>query len=662
MDKTLIWLLVPAALVVFYYVHISARHRLSSYDLDEYLLAGRRLPQTGFVIASTTATFLGLMVLPHMGLFYRSGFSYGFLALGAIVLPFTSAFFARRLWVLGRIYNPTTPAGLIGTYYRSRALRSLTGWVAILVALALTLMSLRLVILLAAELTGGSASVAAFSPLSLGVVTTLALLLFYHTAYGGMGAVMRAGIAAGVMLTVALALAGLVTLDALGGFGGFFDLLSKMQLDQTKNQLFTTDRFFNTLPAAAPGNMAWPGLMVASSLFALAGLATGPAGLITAFMPQKGRSLASSQFFAAALLSGFILLTIGIVMALAAHLAPSHSLAAAPRAGNESALLMQLLMAAPLGSPLLAGLVALALSAALFTGASLALMTAGAMISGDLFHERLKASHQLTYRKSLTRYGIGLMVLVATLAALTLPVDPLPLFLLAGAFGLQLLPALVGLCYFQTLTARAVRNGLFAGLALVFLTSSLTQGLAGLFHLSLPFDAWPYSVHPALWGLGANLVLMGLTSLFSTPQTTPDEQRQQLEHQRAYHVLPDGQPLMPQDTPKWRRFAVFAGGLFLLSLALPLLNLTGHPERPSLLPALWGWQFASWIIGLALVHIIAYRLQPVYDPEQALAGSPDPLKRRFRVKAPTRRVEPASNHQADDQAHSPDKQPEFENQ
>jgi hypothetical protein len=60
---------------------------------------------------------------------------------------------------------------------------------------------------------------------------------------------------------------------------------------------------------------------------------------------------------------------------------------------------------------------------------------------------------------------------------------------------------------------------------------------------------------------------------------------------------------------------------------------------PVSIPSLWSWQFLSWFIGLALVYVVSYRLQPVFTPELPLSASLNPLRRRFRVKARTRKVE-----------------------
>ena len=647
MDKSLIWLLVPGAFAIVYYIQVSARHRQLSYDLVEYLLAGKRLSSARFILATTTISLLGIMSLPHMGLLYRSGFSYGLAALAAIIVPLTSALFARRLWVLGRIFTPLTAAQLLGDYYASKGLRLLIALTAILIALTLSVMTLRFGAALVQGI-GGSSSL-----LALATMGAIAALLFFHTAFGGMGAIMRISSRVGIILVVALVVATLVCIDALGGFAGFIDHLVKLQYQEINAPLFMQGAFFDPTPAAAPANMAWPGTMVLTSLLALIGLACAPASVMLSFTPAKAQAHATQQFFAAALLSGLVLFTTTIIIALTARL--SHEIAGfstnsqliSPTIGSEPQTIMALLLATPLGNPLLIGFIALALLAGLIASTSAALLTAGGILASDIFYERLKRSHQLTRRKSITRYAIGLFLGVALLIAWQKPGDPLPLFLLAGAFGLQLLPALTGLCYFEKLTGDTVRNGLFAGLLGVVATSAIAQGLTGLVGGALPFDAWPLSLHPAFWGLATNIVAMGLTGLAHLTSKTAKAQNQTVAHRLSYHILPDQKPLMAPDAPKWRLVALLTGALFVFVTAIPfsgtaidspkLHELFFLDALPSFMPPLWSWQFLSWIIGLALVYITAYRLQPVFDPEQDQNGSSNPLRRRFRVKARSRK-------------------------
>ncbi len=650
MDKSLIWLLVPSTLTIFYYLWVSARYRSLSYDLVEYLLAGKRLSSLRFILASTTISLLGVMSLPHMGLLYRSGFSYGFAALAAIIVPLTLSLFARRIWILGRIFNPLTSAQLLGDYYRSSGVRLVTALTAVLMALVLSVMSLRFAASLIEGLLLPNAPLSSLlsSLTSSLTMALMAALLFFHTAYGGMGAILRVAAPAGIALVVALLVAMLICIDALGGFTGFIDSLSRLQSDQINQPLFVQGAFYDPLPAAAPSNMPWPGTMIITSLLALMGLASAPAAIMISFTAAKGQAHAPQQFFAAALMSGLMLFTTTIIIALAARLSHEIPGFAAPSplppfsAGSEPQAIVSLLLATPLGNPLVLGFITLALLAGLIASTSAALLAAGGIIANDLFHEKLKHAHQPTFRKSITRFTVGLLLMVALLIAWQKPDDPLPLFLLAGAFGLQLLPALAGLCYFPRLDGTAVRNGALAGLLAVLATSTVPQGLGEMGGVNLPYDAWPLSLHPAFWGLGANIGVLLLTALIHLFTHHAAPRNASFAHQISYHVLPDGKPLMAPNARIWWLLALLCACLFALTIAVPLGALPVddkllHDIFPSIMPSLWVWQILSWFVGLALVYITAYKLQPIFDPDRALDGSLDPLRRRFRVKAQTRK-------------------------
>ncbi len=654
MDDSLIWLLVPGLLAIYAFVRVSARHKQLSYDIEEYFLAGRKLSTARFALATSTISLLGFIALPHTGLLYRSGFSYGFLALGTIVIALTSALFARRTWNLSRLFNPLTPAQLLGDYYRSNGLRLIVTLIAVLIACCLTILALRLSLDLLQGMLGGLKNGIVpqiHSKISHTVMFTLTALLFIHAAYGGMGAILKLASISGLFLLILLPVAAIIALATLGEGAEFFDRFALLTQKEILIPHLGTGAFFAPSTPAAPLNAPWPGLMVMSSLLAFAGLALSPAVLMSSFTARKGQSMAAQQFFTTAFLTGLLLLTSGVAIAfaplLAANPGPSASGALSSdiltgnnwssMAGLEPQMLMRMLHMSFVGTPLVLSLFALALVAGLLVSAAAALLAAGAMISGEFNRHGAKQTAQNLRQKSLTRIAIGLILFVCLILALQKPSDPLPLFLLAGAFGLQLLPALLGLCYFNRLSGPAVQDGALAGLLAVFVTSSLPQGLSAVAGLSLPFGAWPLSIHPALWGLLFNLAGLFVGSLIDRSPGNSEKSQQAQAHQKSWHILPDGKPIMAPGAAKWRWLALVLLVVFIWTLAVPLTN--GRIPGPLEL-SLWGWQFFAWLVGLVLVYVVAYRLQPTFDPERALEGSPDPLNRRFRVKARMRKVEP----------------------
>ena len=578
MSNTLIWLLLPGIWLSYMILRLSAQKGHRGYDLNEYMLAGKRVGNIQFLLASTSISLLGVMVLPHMGLFVRSGFSYGFMALGTIIIPLVSALFARRLWILGRIYTPFTPGELLGLYYHSEPLRILAALTACLVALPLLTMSLDLGSgLVEGILANVSAPTDGIHSAATRVVTLclMTALLYIHTAHGGMGAIVKFAAPTGIALIIALLLATLVAANALGGLSALLSLPHLLQGDALLAPLFETTAFFDPLPARAPANMAWPGTMITSGLLALAGLAIAPAVLVTGFMAAKARSHASAQFLGSALVTGLLFLSLLILIALLAHLRPAT---ATPEPQTFLAQLLNL----SYGHPLVTIFLTLSIISVMFAASAAAVFAAGSMISNDVLYPRRKNAARPFRRQNMTRLAIAGLLFIAFLVSLSKPADSLPLFLLSGAFGLQLLPALIGLCYAPKLTARAVQDGLMAGLAFVTITSIIPQNLLAALGLTLPFGAWPLSLHPAIWGLGANIAVLFLTTIIERSVSEGSFRQKQFLHQRSFHVPPDGEQIMPHQAGFWKFISLFLTSAFLATIFLPLTQTptSGTIARP----------------------------------------------------------------------------------
>ena len=109
------------------------------------------------------------------------------------------------------------------------------------------------------------------------------------------------------------------------------------------------------------------------------------------------------------------------------------------------------------------------------------------------------ASHNL--QKILGRAGVGIIVLAALLVA-TVSKDALVLLGgLAVAYGFQMWPALIAICWWPFLTRAGVTLGLIAGLIAVTLTESMGKDVFGI----TAWGRWPLTIHSAGWGIMFNL-------------------------------------------------------------------------------------------------------------------------------------------------------------
>ena len=598
MDNIPIWLLPSGLLAIIAFFIVSIKYKRLSYDLEEYFLAGRRLAPLPFALSTSTVSLLAVLTAPHLLPFDHSHFSPAFIALGVIFFALTSTLFGRRLWTLAILFSPLTPTELLGDYYNSNTIRRLVTLIATLIACCLTVLSLHFFMLLIVELSSLSDPTSTDKAILdliaqynidpqnfLLCLFFILALLFSHAAYGGMGAI--------------LTMAALV--------GGTFVLIFPLLL---------------LAPHLSDGmthTMTDPHILLPiSPLFAFAGLALSPAALMNSFTARKARSLALQQFLTSALL--------GSLFPFLLFLSPlflQTSLA-------HSALLSLLTMI------VLTGLVG---------SSANALLAAAAMIS-DQQRKQLLNGFSRPHRKPATRWAIAALLLLSLILALTLPIAPMRLLLLAGAFGLQLLPALLGLCYFPSLTAPAIQTAAFAGIVTVLLTSGPAQACASWFNLSWPFTAWPLSIHPALWGLFVNLLMLLFLSLVSFVTRSHDKQAAALARQKNWHMPADHQSLMAPDAGKWRFVALLLLSAFLAAILLPLVD--GIAGGSLALPR-WNWLFIAWLTGLALVWVMAYRLQPVFDPEKMRTGSLEPRKQRFRVPAQTRKIKNGVDNRQQDE-------------
>ena len=145
-------------------------------------------------------------------------------------------------------------------------------------------------------------------------------------------------------------------------------------------------------------------------------------------------------------------------------------------------------------------------------------------------------------------------------------------------YGLQMVPALVAVCYWPFLTRQGVTAGLLVGLVTVTLTEA-----AGLRWFGIAaWGRWPLTIHAAAWGLLANFGIAILVSAF-----THDDAERKAECHRwlAEHAA------LPPRKRRWVLPIAVLTVLWLLFAAGPGAvfgnNLFGDPNRP-----------AEWLFGI----------------------------------------------------------------
>ncbi|MEM7025072.1 MAG: sodium:solute symporter family protein, partial [Pseudomonadota bacterium] len=132
--------------------------------------------------------------------------------------------------------------------------------------------------------------------------------------------------------------------------------------------------------------------------------------------------------------------------------------------GRQGMLVPQLINLMAAAAPWLVGLLSVCALAAMQSTGAAYMSTAGGMLTRDLIKHFLMPNVGHGLQKLFGRIGVGIIVLLALLVATTSTDALVLLGGLAVAYGFQMWPALIAVCYWPFLTRSGVVLGLIAGL------------------------------------------------------------------------------------------------------------------------------------------------------------------------------------------------------
>jgi SSS family solute:Na+ symporter len=259
-------------------------------------------------------------------------------------------------------------------------------------------------------------------------------------------------------------------------------------------------------------------------------------------------------------------------------------------------------------APWLVGLLSVCALAAMQSTGAAYMSTAGGMITRDLIRHFLIPNAGHGIQKLFGRIGVGVIVLLALVVATTSTDALVLLGGLAVAYGFQMWPALIAVCYWPWLTRQGVVLGLIAGLIAVTITDMPS---------SVGIDAWgrwPWTIHSAGWGIIFNLAVALIVSAI-----TRDDMDRKMEFHNflAQHaVLPAHRrgliPIAWIVTLAWFFFGIGPGAV--------IGNwIFGDPNDPTTwmfgMPSIWAWQLLFWALGVAMMWFLAYIMQMSTVPE-----------------------------------------------
>ena len=612
MDAKIYWLLAFVGLYWSYCIFWGIKGAITSKTSEDYFVAGRSIGTWVFVLAATATSFSGWTFVGHPGKILTDGLPYAFASFYALTIPFTGVLFLRRQWVLGRVYNYVTPGEMYSDYYGGNSMRALTVLVAFLFSVPYLGIQLRASGALFNVLTDGLIST------NLGMILLSAVVVIY-VASGGLKSVAYVDCAQAILLALGIIVLGVITIKWIGGWNLFTEGIGVL----VKNDLISGNRL--TLQGfssrvAMPGSIqivssgsnavggVWTGMMCMTYMFALMGIQSSPAFSMWAYANKTSKPFRWQQVVASSIVIGIILFTFTIIQGMGADVLVLNGIF---ETISDSTLVPKLINLMSESAPWLVGLLAVCALAAMQSTGSAYMSTFSAMITRDIYKNYFNEEVTEDRQKFIGRLFV-VVVAVAALVVAIVSTDALVMLGgLAVAYGFQMYPALFGNLYCKWISKTGVTMGLIAGLLAV----TLTDKMSSIF--SLPWGAYPLTIHSAGWGIFFNIIFTGFGSYFF-----PDSDQKNLDKEKRHAFLSEvaGVPepkkkLVPLAYCLVIFWFLFGFGPF----AMIGNTLFSDPNIPATwapfnLPSIWIWQLVFLFFGIFVMWFLAFYMgfsQPI---------------------------------------------------
>jgi Na+/proline symporter len=278
------------------------------------------------------------------------------------------------------------------------------------------------------------------------------------------------------------------------------------------------------------------------------------------------------------------------------------------QAGKQGMLVPQLINLMSEAAPWLVGLLSVCALAAMQSTGAAYMSTAGGMLTRDLIRHFLMPNVGHGLQKLFGRIGVGVIVLLALIVATTSTDALVLLGGLAVAYGFQMWPALLAVCYWPWLTRQGVVLGLIVGLIVVTMTDMPASiGIEA-------WGRWPWTIHSAGWGIFFNL---GVALIVSAITRDDMDRKMEFHNFLAQHAAlpPEKKKLVPI---AW--ILTLGGFFFGIGPGVVIGNwIFGSPTDAATwtfgMPSIWAWQILFWAIGVFMMWFLAYVMQMSTVPE-----------------------------------------------
>jgi len=604
MESKIYWLFAFVSLYWAYCIFWGIKGARTSKTSEDYFVAGRSIGTWVFVLAATATSFSGWTFVGHPGKILTDGLPYAFASFYALTIPFTGVLFLRRQWVLGRAFNYITPGEMYSDYYGGNLIRGLTVLVAFLFSVPYLGIQLR-------------ASGALFNVLTDGMISTnfgmilLSTVVVVYVASGGLRSVAYVDCAQAVLLALGIVILGMITITWIGGWSLFVQGIGDLvKNDLSSGQRLTLDGFSNRV--SMPGSIqwvssgstaaggVWTGMMCMTYMFALMGIQSSPAFSMWAYANKTSEPFRWQQVVASSVVIGIILFTFTIIQGMGAVVLV---LSGVFDSISESNLVPELIDLMSESAPWLVGLLAVCALAAMQSTGAAYMSTFSGMITRDVYKHYLNRDASESAQKMIGRVFVVVVAGAALLVAVFSTDALVMLGGLAVAYGFQMYPALIGNLYCSWISRKGIILGLISGLVAV----TLTDKMSSLF--TLPWGAYPLTIHSAGWGIFFNVIFTVIGSYFF-----PDSDDRIIERKNRHAFLSEiagvskeKKKLIPLSWILVLIWFLFGFGPF-ATIGNSIFSNPNDPVSwgPFGLPSLWVWQLVFLLFGIFVMWFLAF--------------------------------------------------------
>jgi len=447
-------------------------NRKGTSSMEDFFLYGR---QAGIIVLYLTvvATFHSAFAfLGSGGFFFTHGIGFWMAGTWTVLVGAITYTLGTRIWALGKKFGYITPADLIADFYESEAVRVIVALVSVIFTL--------IYIQVQAQGLGYILSVATGDRISFELASLiLRVVAAAYLMVGGLRAVYWTDVIQGIWMYIAVWAGSLLLTYKL--FGGPVELWRRLMAERP-----------DLLSLPGPEGFFTPGMWVGMTIALSFGIIFQPHMMIRYFTAASGRTLkilgATTPIYLMTLFIPAAFVGLGGALIL-------PDLASPDRVFPE--LLFQY---AP---PWLTGLILAGATAAAMSTLDSILHSNMTVLTRDVYQRYIardrSQGHYLLFGRLVVvaLLGVGFYLTVSQLDFLV------TLVTLSGAGALQLMPAVLGVCYpgRRLNTATGVVAGILAGLVTLYLTR-------------MPFPQ-PLGLHEALWSLAVNFAVTIVVSRFT---------------------------------------------------------------------------------------------------------------------------------------------------